>query len=124
MLPAADALVVPSTFPESFGMVAVEGAACGALPIVAAHSGLDEVARRLAPEVPAPTREWLAFALGPGAVRELAGRLVSWLEAPADLRAPTRAAIVRVARERYGWGGVARSVLAAAQGRLEELPEP
>jgi len=37
LLPACEALVVPSTFPESFGMVAVEAAACGpsrsALPI-------------------------------------------------------------------------------------------
>ena len=40
LLPACEALVVPSTFPEAFGMVAAEAAACGALPISAAHSGL------------------------------------------------------------------------------------
>ena len=39
---------MPSTFPESFGMVAAEAAACGALPISAAHSGLAEVSRVLA----------------------------------------------------------------------------
>jgi glycosyltransferase involved in cell wall biosynthesis len=124
LLPAADAMAVPSTFPEAFGMVAAEAAACGALPVVAGHSGLAEVARALAAEVPAPARGWLAFELGPGAVRELADDLAAWLEAPAELRAATRAALVGVARARYGWGGVARSILAAAEGRLDELPTP
>jgi glycosyltransferase involved in cell wall biosynthesis len=124
LLPAVDAMAVPSTFPEAFGMVAAEAAACGALPVVAGHSGLAEVARSLAAEVPAPAREWLVFELGSGAVRELADHLAAWLQAPAELRAATRDAIVGVARARYGWGGVARSILAAAQGRLDELPEP
>ncbi len=30
LVPATDALVIPSTFPESFGMVAAEAAAAGA----------------------------------------------------------------------------------------------
>jgi hypothetical protein len=29
-----------------------------------------------------------------------------------------------VARERYSWDGVARKVVAAAEGRLEDLPLP
>ena len=48
LLPACEALVVPSTFPEAFGMVAAEAAACGALPVSAAHSGLAEVSEALA----------------------------------------------------------------------------
>ena len=44
LLPAAEAMAVTSTFPEAFGMVAAEAAACGALPVVANHSGLGEVA--------------------------------------------------------------------------------
>ncbi len=47
-----------------------------------------------------------------------------WLDAPPELRARTREAIVGVARERYSWDGVARTVLAAAQGRLDDLPRP
>ena len=39
---------MPSTFPEAFGMVAVEAAACGALPVSAGHSGMLEVSRQLA----------------------------------------------------------------------------
>jgi glycosyltransferase involved in cell wall biosynthesis len=124
LLPAAEAMAVPSTFPEAFGMVAAEAASCAALPVVSRHSGLAEVARALAERVPAPARDWLSFGLGPGAVGELAGNLAAWLEAPQALRAETREALVHVARERYGWGGVARTVVAAAQGRLDELPEP
>ena len=40
-----DVLVVPSVMHEAFGMVAVEGAAAGALPLVARHSGLAEIGR-------------------------------------------------------------------------------
>jgi hypothetical protein len=32
--------------------------------------------------------------------------------------------MVAVTRERYGWDGVARTVVAAAQGDLDELPAP
>ena len=124
VLPAAEAMAVPSTFPEAFGMVAAEAAACGAFPVVAAHSGLAEVARSLAAEVPAPARRWLTFDVGPRSVEQLADALASWLTAPGELRAATREAIVGVARARYSWEGVARTVVAAAQGRLDELPSP
>ena len=53
LLPACEAMVVPSTFPEAFGMVAAEAAACGVLPVSAAHSGLAEVSDALARAVPA-----------------------------------------------------------------------
>jgi glycosyltransferase involved in cell wall biosynthesis len=124
VLPAATALAMPSTFPESFGMVAAEAAACGALPVVAGHSGMAEVARALAAAVPAEVRPWLTFEVGPHSVTQLGEALASWLEAPAELRAVTREAIVGVARERYSWDGVARSMIAAAEGRVGELPPP
>ena len=57
-------------------------------------------------------------------MRELAGDLAAWLEAPADLRADTREAIVAATREHYSWDGVARSVIAAARGELDGLPRP
>jgi glycosyltransferase involved in cell wall biosynthesis len=124
VLPAVEAMAVPSTFPEAFGMVAAEAAACGALPVVAAHSGLAEVARTLGAAAPEEARAWLTFQVGPGAVRELADDLCAWLEAPAELRAETRDAIVAATRESYSWDGVARSVIAAARGELDGLPRP
>jgi glycosyltransferase involved in cell wall biosynthesis len=124
LLPACEAQVVPSTFPEAFGMVAAEAAACGVLPVSADHSGLAEVSHRLAAAVPGAAAAWLSFRLGPGAVEALAANLVAWLEAPAPLRERTRAGLAAVARESYSWEGVARGVLAAAAGRLDGLARP
>jgi glycosyltransferase involved in cell wall biosynthesis len=42
LLPAADLAVVPSIFPETFGLVAAEFAASEVVPFVADHSGLRE----------------------------------------------------------------------------------
>ena len=124
VLPAFDAQVVPSTFPESFGMVAVEAAACGALPLSAAHSGLAEVTSTLSGAVPGEVAELLSFERGPDAVEQIASKLVAWLRMPPAMRDLARADLSRLARERYGWEGVAEGVIAAAQGRLDELPEP
>jgi glycosyltransferase involved in cell wall biosynthesis len=124
LLPACDAQVVPSTFPESFGMVAVEAAACGVLPVSADHSGLAEVTRTLAGAVGAPVADWLSFGLGPASVRDLAGCLIAWLGAPEALRARTRATLAQTASELFSWQGVAHGVLVAAEGRLDELLEP
>ena len=121
LLPACAAQVVPSTFPEAFGMVAAEAAACGTLPISAAHSGLAEVTDQLAAAVPAEARPWLSFGVGPDAVPDLADRIVAWLRADPDLRTRTRDALVATAQERFSWDGVARGVVAAAEGRLDDL---
>src|SRR3954468_8282153 len=98
LLVNAAAQVVPSTFPESFGMVAAEAAACGALPISAAHSGLAEVSRGLQEAVDQEIRPLLSFELGPGAVEEIADRLGDWLTLPADRRARAATALSEHAR--------------------------
>ena len=124
LLPACEAQVVPSTFPEAFGMVAAEAAACGVLPLSAAHSGLAEVTATLAAAVEEPVRELLSFTPGPGAVEEIAAKLRRWLRLERAERDRATAALAALARERFGWQGVARGVVAAAQGRLSELVEP
>ena len=124
VLPSFLTQVVPSTFPESFGMVAVEAAACGALPLSAAHSGLAEVTRTLEPVVSSEVGPLLSFERGPGAVEEIARNLTAWLTLGHDERERARSALSERSRELYGWEGVAESVIAAAQGRLDGLPEP
>jgi glycosyltransferase involved in cell wall biosynthesis len=124
LLPTCEALVVPSTFPEAFGMVAVEGAACGALPVSAAHSGLAEVSEVLAGAVPPQAAGWLSFALDDRAVSTLAECVIGWLRADPALREQTRAGLVETVRERWSWEGVARGVIAAASGELEVLTKP
>ena len=124
VLPSFAAQVMPSTFPEAFGMVAAEAACCGALPLSADHSGLAEVTAALAPALPPELRDLLAFERGAGAVGEIADKLVRWLELPAAERAGSAAALSDVARRRFGWEQVAEGVIAAAQGRLDELTPP
>jgi glycosyltransferase involved in cell wall biosynthesis len=122
LLPGADALVMPSTFPEAFGMVAVEAAACGALPVSADHSGMREVSRRLAAELPAGVGELTSFPVGEGAVNAVADRLNRWLALPDGERSAARETLVATTRRLWSWEGVARGVIAAARGELDRLP--
>ena len=116
LLPACEALVMPSTFPESFGMVAAEAAACGALPLSANHSGMAEVTATLRPALPEHLRPLLSFDVGPEAVREIGSKLVTWLELDPRERDEARAALASEAARRYSWESVAEGVIEAASG--------
>jgi glycosyltransferase involved in cell wall biosynthesis len=124
LLPACEAQVVPSTFPEAFGMVAVEAAACGALPVSASHSGLAEVTAVLREAVDEDVRRLLEFGRGRQAVPEIAEKLVGWLTLDDARRAAASDALSDLARARYGWESVAEGVIAASRGELAELPRP
>ena len=107
LLAGCEALVFPSTFPEAFGMVAAEAAACGVLPVSAGHSGAAEVSALLAAAVPPEARDWLSFPIDDGAVRgDRRARAGVAAGAGRPARA-TRAALVATARERFSWEGVA-----------------
>ena len=124
LFPRVEAAVMPSTFPEAFGMVAVEAAACGALPVSAGHSGMLEVSRQLAPELPPAVAPLLSFPVGAGSVEAIAARLDGWLALPPGARAGAREALVATVARLWSWEGVARGVLAAAAGEIGELPLP
>ena len=66
LVPLCDVAVVPSIFPEAFGMVAAEAAAAGTPPLVARHSGLAEIAAGLEAEYPERLRHLAAFESGTG----------------------------------------------------------
>jgi glycosyltransferase involved in cell wall biosynthesis len=114
LLPAVEAQVMPSTFPESFGMVAAEAAACGALPLSANHSGMAEVTATLAPALPPELRPLMSFEVGPGAVREIAEKLVTWLTLDPQKREQARDALAADAARQYSWESVAEGVIEAA----------
>lgn len=124
LFPRAEASVMPSTFPEAFGMVAVEAAACGAMPISAGHSGMLEVSRQLAPGLPAGVADLTSFPIELGAVEGIAERLNQWLALPASERDAAREALVETVGRLWSWEGVARGVLAASAAQLIELPTP
>jgi glycosyltransferase involved in cell wall biosynthesis len=123
LLPGAEALVMPSTFPEAFGMVAAEAAACGALPVSAGHSGMLEVSRQLAAALPPEVGRLTSFPVEAGAVEAIAARLDGWLSLPEERREGAREALVETARRLWSWEGVARGVIAAARGELDRLPD-
>jgi glycosyltransferase involved in cell wall biosynthesis len=124
LLPGAEALVMPSTFPEAFGMVAAEAAACGALPVSAGHSGMLEVSRQLAATLPPRVGRLTSFPVEAGAVEAIAARLNGWLALPEEERLAARGSLVETARRLWSWEGVARGVLSAAAGQLDQLPAP
>ncbi len=111
LLALADACVVPSIFPEAFGMVAAEAAAAGCPPLVARHSGLAEVAAGLEAAYPPHLSHLAAFATGDADdLRLQAGEL---LALSASDRTAIRAAARAVVVERWSWAGVARRLLDA-----------
>jgi glycosyltransferase involved in cell wall biosynthesis len=111
LLPLADVTVVPSIFPEAFGMVAAEAAAAGSPPLVARHSGLAEIAEGLEQEYPAEHRELASFTTGDAG--ELAARLDAILALPAEDRRGLADAARRATVERWSWESVAHRLLAA-----------
>jgi glycosyltransferase involved in cell wall biosynthesis len=109
LIPLCDVTVVPSIFPEAFGMVAAEAAAGGSLPLVARHSGLAEIAEGLEADYPPDHRDLASFATGePG---DLADKLRRLLALSSDdrqaLREAARAAVV----ERWSWEHVSARLL-------------
>jgi glycosyltransferase involved in cell wall biosynthesis len=109
LLPLATATVVPSVFPEAFGMVAAEAAAAGSPPVVARHSGLAEVAAGLEERYPERLRGLASFRSGDSA--DLARKLEAILALSAadheELRRAARQAVV----ERWSWRSVAARLL-------------
>jgi len=109
LLPLCDVAVVPSIYPEAFGMVAAEAAAAGVPPLVAEHSGLAEVAAGIAREYPPEHARLAAFPTGD--VHALRGRLGALLALPADERRALGLA-ARLAVERtWSWRSVAERLL-------------
>jgi glycosyltransferase involved in cell wall biosynthesis len=110
LLPLCDVAVVPSIFPEAFGMVAAEAAAAGVPPLVARHSGLAEVAEGLAAAYPPERAPLTSFTNGD--VAELRDKLAALLALPDDERKRLGEAARRAVVERWSWTSVAERLLA------------
>lgn len=112
LLALANVCVVPSIFPEAFGMVAAEAAAAGCPPLVARHSGLAEIAEGLEAEYPAELRHLTSFVTGD--VDDLRAKLLQVLELSDAQREAIRGAARQAAVERWSWESVAERLLLAA----------
>jgi glycosyltransferase involved in cell wall biosynthesis len=113
LLPLCDVAVVPSIFPEAFGMVAAEAAAAGIPPLVARHSGLAEVAEGIESAYPAEYASLVAFKNGD--VVDLRAKLSALLGLSRRERVALGALARRVVVERWSWESVAKRLLAPFQ---------
>ena len=112
LLALADATVVPSIFPEAFGMVAAEAAAAGSPPLVARHSGLAEIAEGLEAVYPPSLRDLAGFETGDSADLESKLRRLLALS-PADKAELSRAARATTVA-RWSWAGISQQLLELA----------
>jgi len=110
LLPLADVAVVPSIFPEAFGMVAAEAAACCCPPLVARHTGLAEIAAGLEASYPAHLAHLAGFETGD--VSDLRAKIVEILELSDVDRDALHRAARRTVVERWSWASVAARLLA------------
>ncbi len=108
--PLADVAVTPSVFPEAFGMVAAEAAACGCPPLVARHSGLAEIAARLEASYPAELRHLASFETGD--VTDLRRKLSALVALPASEHRRLAEAARATAVAAWSWEGVADRIVA------------
>src|SRR5213078_3696610 len=109
LVPLCEVTVVPSIFPEAFGMVAAEAAAGGSLPLVARHSGLAEVAEGVAAEYPPDLQPLASFETANA--RDLDHKLSALLALPPERRQELVAAARRAVVERWSWERVAARLL-------------
>jgi glycosyltransferase involved in cell wall biosynthesis len=109
LLPLCDVSVVPSIFPEAFGMVAAEAAAAGVVPVVADHSGLAEVGAGIAAELPPGRAGLVTFPTGDAAA--LRERLRALLALPPEERRQLGLAARNAVEARWSWRKVAERLL-------------
>ncbi len=109
LLPLSDVAVVPSIFPEAFGMVAAEAAAAGLPPVVADHSGLAEIAAGVAAEYPPALAHLTSFPNGDA--EALRDRLRELFAMPPNERQGLGLAARRAVERSWSWSRVAERLL-------------
>jgi glycosyltransferase involved in cell wall biosynthesis len=107
LLPAADLGVVPSIFPETFGLVAAEFAASGVVPFVADHSGLREAGEIVGKGLPFDLRVDMD-----GFEENLAHAITHFLRLPEDERRRCSSTVRHNSVERLSWGTLAERLVA------------
>ena len=92
-------------------MVAAEAAACGALPVIADHTGLAEVAAPIRESWPEEHRHLLTFEIdADDPVRQLADVLIGIRQLPKHERDQLAAAAREVVAREWSWTAIAAGV--------------
>ena len=106
---AVDVLVIPSLPPESFGMVAAEAAAGGALPLMPRHSGLAETAAALETAIGRPGL--FSYPHGTETARQIAAGVQRLLGLPPEERREIRTALRAFVSANWTWRHTADGLL-------------
>ncbi|MFQ5844084.1 MAG: glycosyltransferase [Planctomycetota bacterium] len=122
VLPLVSLTVVPSKWPEAFGMVAVESMAAGVLPLCTYHAGLRDVVDAVAAE-DAELAEWMSLPRD-RFVDELPGRICAALEFlyPEGFGDPTQRNRVgrrlrKIAISNFSWEEIVKRLLRPKRAR-------
>ena len=116
LLPAAEVGVVPSIFPETFGLVAAEFAASGVVPLVADHSGLREAGEIIGRGLPFDLQVSMD-----GFEENLACALTDYLKLPENERRRYSSTIRRNSVEHLSWETLAKQ-LVSITGKSVQQP--
>ncbi|MGI9050492.1 MAG: glycosyltransferase family 4 protein [Rubrobacteraceae bacterium] len=111
LLPAADVAVVPSIFPETFGLVAAEFAASGVPPFVANHSGMREAGAIVGRGLPFDLRVGME-----NFEENLTRVLTGYLSLPEEEREECRRIVRRNSVDYLGWDTLADKIVDIAGG--------
>ena len=106
LLPAGDVGVVPSIFPETFGLVAAEFAASGVVPFVADHSGLREAGEIIGRGLPFDLRVRMD-----GFEEDLARATTDYLKLPEEERRRCGEIARRNSVEHLSWATLAERLV-------------
>jgi glycosyltransferase involved in cell wall biosynthesis len=113
VLPAIEVGVVPSIFPETFGLVAAEFGASGVPPLVADHSGLREAGKLVGRGLPFDPH----VGFGDGFEVNLSQALAGYLALPAKARRSCRETVRRNSVEDLSWDALAGRIAELAGGK-------
>jgi len=115
LLPAMDALIAPSVFPEAFGMVAIEAMACGVYPVLTYQSAFKEISDEVIEAVQDYPFEINKVFLDENASDNVAQNLIQFFNYKAGLNAADFTGLQNVLRDvvmqNYSWEGICQKYL-------------
>lgn len=117
LLPAMDALIAPSVFPEAFGMVAIEAMACGVYPVLTYQSAFKEIDDEVIEAVKYYPFKINKVFLDENSSENIAQNLIEYFNFKATLMPTEFIGFQKVLRsvvmENYSWEGICQKYLKA-----------
>ena len=122
LLPAMDALIAPSVFPEAFGMVAIEAMACGVYPVLTYQSAFKEISDEVIEAVKDYSFQINKVFLDENASDNVAQNLIEYFNYKTQLNNSDFTALQNVLRDvvmkNYSWEGICQKYIKAYDGTL------